>query len=257
MKSVSYFLIFLLLSAPSFASANQYEKELNDTVDVAAGLPLSVDDAGTQTYQTWSSQFATHFQHGGAEANSFTVSPEIQYGIFQNTEFSLTLPYTLQRIEGNHGDNIQTGLKYNFLPETNQLPGLSVEQDINFPTAEDAAGLQLTTQFFLTKHILPQYGTTAFYLNGNWTRFSHIDSDDRRNAFFGAVGFSHSITRHTAIVADLVEQQEAEKNKNDTLAEIGLRRFINKDLILSFGTGTGLNRDAPDFEFNAGLEYGF
>jgi hypothetical protein len=249
--------LLLLLPVAAFAADRPDDKELNDTVDVAAGLPLSVDDASTQEYGTLSTQLATHFQHGGDQERSVVIAPEVQYGLAENVEFNVSVPYTLEHIDGGHGDNLQTGLKYNFLRESDFVPALAVEEDIDFPTAEKAAGLDLTTQFFLTKHILPQYGVTAFYLNGNWTNFGRTGFDDRRNAFMGATGFSHSLSRHTALVADLVVQQEDEKDKNDKLAEIGLRQFINKDLILSFGTGTGLNKDAPDFEFNAGLEYGF
>jgi hypothetical protein len=249
--------LLVLFSGAAFAADKPDNKAINDVVDVANGLPITIDDAGTQEYGTWSSQFATHYLRNVDGKNSLFIDPELQYGLMKNVEISVDMPYTLEMIDGSHGDNVTATVKYNFLEEGDGIPALTIQEAFGLPTADDAAGTDLTTSFLLTKHILPHYGVTAVYFNANWTRFGAIDSDERRNAYSTAAGFSHAIAARTSLVADLAEQNEEDKGRSDTLAEIGLRQGINKDLILSFGGGVGLNKDAPDYTATIGVEYGF
>jgi len=250
-------LIFSLLPLSAFATERPDDKMTNDVVDVAAGLPVTIDDATVQELGTWSSQLITQYQHGVDGKNPLSIYPQLQYGLFNNAEFSFGIPYDLESVDGSHEDNLATALKYNFVEEQDFVPALALQEELTFPTADNEDGVDVSTTFMLTKHILPQYGVTALYLNASWTRFGKIEADERRNSFSAAAGFSHAITDKTALVADLVEANEEDKGRSDTIAELGFRHGINKDLILSFGSGFGLNHDAPDFSLTFGAEYGF
>jgi hypothetical protein len=110
-----------------------------------AGPPFLTDDPEPVDYHHWENYlFATGDDEGGA----YTINGpavEINYGPLPDTQLSLTAPLTTAGGDGaptasGLGD-VQLGIKYRFLHETNGWPQMAFYPAVTLPTGDASRGL--------------------------------------------------------------------------------------------------------------------
>jgi len=240
-------LLFVLLPCTAFADR---------ITETETGLPITVDDATPTEKGTGEWQLSTQYEHTRSSEEQLTFAPQFQYGIAKDTEFSLTVPFDIGSAVDNHGGDLGAEILYNFIEE-DEMPAVSFAERLNLPTGDGSAGIETVTRLLASKHIFDSFGQNAIHANLGWTHYTAVTDEERRNSFMAVIGASHGFGEHTALVADLVREQEPEKHQTDNLAELGLRQELAKDFLVSIGGGVGIGEDSPAFRTTLGVQLGF
>ena len=109
-----------------------------------AGPPFLTDDPEPVDYQHWENYL---FATGDHEGGGYTINGpavELNYGPLPDTQLSLTVP--MASVGGNTPDasglgDVQLGVKYRFLHETNGWPQIAFYPAVTLPTGNAARGL--------------------------------------------------------------------------------------------------------------------
>jgi hypothetical protein len=110
-----------------------------------AGPPFLTDDPEPVDYQHWENYL---FAMGDHQSGSYTIygpAVEINYGPLPDTQLSFSLPLTTVGGNGSPtasgiGD-LQLGVKYRFLHETNGWPQMAIYPAVTLPTGDASRGL--------------------------------------------------------------------------------------------------------------------
>jgi hypothetical protein len=110
-----------------------------------AGPPFLTDDPEPVDYQHWENYL---FAAGDHEGSVYTINGpavELNYGLLPDTQLSLNVPMTTVgasdvRTASGLGD-VQLGLKYRFVHETNGWPQMALYPAVTLPTGDASRGL--------------------------------------------------------------------------------------------------------------------
>jgi hypothetical protein len=110
-----------------------------------AGPPYLTDDPDPTDYQHWETYLFTQGQYAHSAHTINGPAAEANYGLFPDTQFSVTVPMTTTGGEGipearGLGD-ILIGLKYRFIHETNGWPQVALYPQVTTPTGDARLGL--------------------------------------------------------------------------------------------------------------------
>ncbi|MGD1089679.1 MAG: transporter [Verrucomicrobiota bacterium] len=110
-----------------------------------AGPPFLTDDPGPTDYQHWENYLFATGDHENGHYTIYGPALEINYGVLPDTQLSLSVPLTTIGGGGaptvsGLGD-VQLGLKYRFLHETNGWPQISFYPAVTLPTGDASRGL--------------------------------------------------------------------------------------------------------------------
>lgn len=225
--------------------------------DVETDFPLTIEDASATDKGEVDLRFMSRWEHTDDQEERFTVQPEIEAGIAENTELNLTLPFYPGGADDDHGGDLGVEVLYNFLQEQEAAPALAISGNVDLPTGDNSQGLDTTLRLLGTKHIFKQCGEHALHANLSWMHNAAAQSDEREDAYRAVIGSSHGLTDKTALVTDFVREQEDEAGENSNIIELGLRHEFAKDSIASIGAGAGIGEESPDFRMTFGVQHTF
>jgi len=109
-----------------------------------AGPPFLTDDPEPVDYRHWENYFFATGDHEGGDYTINGPAVELNYGPLPDTQLSLTVPMT--SVGGNTpaasglGD-VQLGVKYRFLHETNGWPQMAFYPAVTLPVGDASRGL--------------------------------------------------------------------------------------------------------------------
>jgi peptidoglycan-associated lipoprotein len=203
---------------------------------------------------------------GGGVEDFATLFVPLAYGILQNLDVMVSLPYTWYNAEkanysGQGPDDLMFGLVYRFLDEKGPMPALAVVPYAAAPTGFRHQGTgrnawDVGVSLAATKTFLPEllgHANVGYLFKGE----SHaVDLDDQ---FTSGVAAEYLFSKHLSFVGEAVADTNARTGKDrhsDWVAELrgGLRiRYGN--FLVSLAGRKGLTNDAPDWGAFALITY--
>ncbi len=248
-------LAFLLLTPfPSTAADHRNLEEDN---------PITVEDAFVIAYRSIEQQPVFRYERGGERGEIFTLEPELKWGLMKNAQVEIAAPFFIGPGERKGSGSIKVEGLYNFNLETALIPATALRFGLEFPSGEDASGVDSTVRGIVTKG----FARGRVHLNGGFTNIGDPDPRERAYIYQVVVGADHpadfgllpiAIGLDNLVMVDLVVQRAALEGGDPlVLAEAGLRHQVNPWTLLTFGLGLGIAGESPDVQATVGYQYTF
>lgn len=233
-----------------------------------AAHPLITDDAGTmgkgKSQIEFNIEYSRH-KEGGVKENITDLGATLTYGLTDNADFVLTLPYQRIRVKAEGEtfkedgiSDISLELKWRFY-EKKDVCSLALKPVLTLPTGDDDKGLgngraTYGLYFIASKEIDP----LALHLNLGYIR-NENKFDDRKDLWHISLASELEVMKELKLVANIGMERNPDKESNTHPAFIlgGLIYSISEKIDIDFGVKAGLNKAEADYAVLAGLSYRF
>jgi hypothetical protein len=190
---------------------------------------------------------------------------ELVYGITDRQELTFEIAYLSQRHEHGFGDAV-VGTKYQFLKETESLPGIAGSFELKLPTASESKGLG-TGEFDYDIRLRAQktWGWFTAIGNAGYTfltdpEFGGVEIT-LENVWLFTFGQEYQVAKGTTLLSEIYYITREEPGAPNRLAaNIGFKLRLLKDLTVHGSIGKSLregNRGGPDIRAYAGFKWEF
>jgi hypothetical protein len=234
------------------------------------GLPISLDDSFVPergkfepTLQTTYDRVRRVDLEGGADEASrrsgrhqLLVAAEFEFGLGSGASAIFSPSYVLGDAEGTKQGTSEFGAKWNFLSQGDLLPALAVEASFAVPFGYQNDSPETTLKLSASKALARGRQTPWVYADLLWAHAFNREPDARANLFAGVLGFAMPIASSTALMFDLLHEQESDKGRITNLVEIGLRHDIG-GVLVGLGVGAGFGGSITDFRASLGIQKEF
>ena len=232
-----------------------------------AAHPLITDDTGTVGKGKFEFELGGEYAHedeDGVEEDSTTVVPVLAYGIRDNMDIELCVPYQYIRTkEGGETttedgvSDVEIDLKWRFY----ERDGLSfaLRPLISLPTGDEEKGLGAgrvggSILFYVTKEVEPW----AFHLNLGYRR-NENKLDEREDIWHASLAAEVEIVKNLKVIGDIGVETNPDESSDTHPAFIlgGVIYSLSENLDLDFGVKGGFNKTEPDYSILTGITLKF
>ncbi len=235
---------------------------------VFAAHPLITDDAGTMgkgmAQVEMNFEYSQHKQ-GGVKVNVTDLSAILTYGVMDNVDLVLAVPYQFIKVrtEGetfkeNGISDVSLELKWRFY-EKKDACSLALKPVLTLPTGDDDKGLgngkaTFGLYFIASKEIHP----VTLHLNLGYIR-NENKFDDRKDLWHISLASEVEVMKELKLVANIGMDRNTDRESNTHPAFIlgGLIYTVSEKIDIDFGVKAGLNKAEVDYSLLAGLTYKF
>lgn len=247
---------FLILCVIFFSTGQTY-----------AAHPLITDDSGTQGKGRYQLELNGEFgkdREEGVKTETFDIKAIMSYGVTENIDLVLTLPYQKIKIKEEDARKSSEGLsdigleaKWRFY-EKDGL-SLALKPGLTLPTGDEDNGLgtgkATLSLFFITTYEHPPW---AVHFNAGYIRNENI-IDERKDIWHLSLAGTFEIIENLKIVGNIGVERNTDKESRTDPAFIlaGLIYSLSKDLDIDMGVKAGLNEAETDYSLLAGLTWRF
>jgi Putative MetA-pathway of phenol degradation len=245
-----WFLMLLLPAAPGFGAH-----------------PLITEDTGTQGQGNWQLELTAEYGHeevAGTEDDSGDFAAVLAYGLRDNLDLMLTLPYSHIESETGGATTTTNGLgdigldaKWRFFEEG----GLSValKAGVIFPSGDEAEGLGAGNTNF-NANLISSYETGPWGYHLHLAYFSNRNVHDEREAILhGSLALTYLAMENLRLVADLGNYTTADRayDEDTRFLTLGGIYGVNDDFDIDIGLRHGLSEPETDTTLLLGIALRF
>jgi hypothetical protein len=248
-------LVFLLVACPSWAAH-----------------PLITDDTGTQGKVKFQLELNGQYDWDKQDADDVStkttggqVAATLSYGIVENVDLVLSLPYQWRKTEENEsiaydekgiGDMVFE-TKWRFFEKEGF--SLALKPGISIPTGNDEKGLgtgQLGGHLFLIGS--KELGPCAFHANLGYIR-NENKADERKDIWHASLATTWEVIKDLKLIANIgIERNPDYSASNDPAFLIGgIIYSVTEKFDLDCGVKYGLNSSETDISLMAGIAVRF
>ena len=227
-----------------------------------AGHPLGTEDPGTVDPLALQME-VTGENHHFADGSETDLGLTLTTGIVPRLDIALAAGYVfLSPDEGTKENGIgdlELALKWNFLEERGNVPGLALKIGSTLPTGDEQNGLgsggyDLSAVLIAGKAV----GNVEFYLNLGYNRIDKTAEGDKSDIYTASFAGNWEMIESLALVGEvLYESPGADGEDAPVAATAGLVWEIADNFSVDIGGRVGLTDTAPDWSVLAGINYTF
>lgn len=229
--------------------------------------PLITDDTGTAGKSKFEIEIGAKYGHedeDGVTENSIEIVPVFVYGLADNIDIELCVPYQYIRIKESGTTTTEDGisdieidLKWRFY-EKDGL-SLALRPLISLPTGDEEKGLgagkiAYSLLLFVTEEIKPW----SFDLNLGYKR-NENKVDERKDIWHASLASRVEVIKDLNVVADIGIETNPDKSSNTYPAFVlgGIIYSMLENFDIDFGVKGGLNKPEVDYSILAGITFRF
>jgi hypothetical protein len=196
---------------------------------------------------------------GGRRFGRDLTVPSVQAeaGLGYGLSAQIELAYGLGNAEDAKSGDAGFSLKWNFLPQQDLRPALTVVGGVTAPfgprngSAEAALGLLASQPL--------SAGPSAPYLHANIVWFHALNREDgeRSDRYAISAALGVPVASKTGVFVGYSREQDSEHRRADQFVELGARQMLTDSLILGIGAGIGIGDSETDFRILVGLQKSF
>lgn len=237
-----------------------------------AAHPLITDDTGTQGKGKFQLEFNGQYDSKKDNVNGISVDNTgghtltiLSYGIIDNTDLVLTVPYLWGRVEEN---GLATYDEKGFSDTTLEVKwrffekggySLALKPGIRFPTGNDEKGLgagRVGDQLFLI--VSKELGPWAFHVNLGYIR-NENKVDERYDLWHASLATTWEVVKNLKLIANVGCEHNPDENAKDDPAFLigGIIYSVNPNFDLDCGIKYGLTSSETDLSLLAGITIRF
>jgi hypothetical protein len=238
-----------------------------------AEAALYIDDTSTTGKGHFSLEFSADYYKDvekefdpDSEEYTKTVSKEVSltpclyYGLTDNWEAGVTMPYTFLddsssgKVNG-FGDLV-VGSKYRFWEETDILPSFALAFDLKTDSANDDKGLGTGKKDYTLSSIFTKTaGDYVFDLNLGYV-FVGGAADD---IFLYSVDAGYDLNEKLSLCAEIYGETNFAGSFDDNIfcTALSLGYEMNEMVCIESGVGIGISKASPDYQLSTTLTFEF
>jgi len=211
-----------------------------------AGPPFDTDDPEPVDYLHWEFYISSIMEFQHTESNLTLPHIEINYGAVPNLQIHFLAPmgYAHSGNVTKYGySNTELGVKYRFVPETENLPQVGVFPLVEIPTGDKSKGLgNGLYQFYLPVWLQKSWGKLTSYGGaGYWFN----PGQGNRNWIFAGWEVQYDLSQIITLGGE-VYYHTADTQDSKSAAGFNIGGFINPDetnhILFSAGSTSGSER---------------
>lgn len=234
------------------------------TVSYAAH-PLITDDTGTAGKGKFELEIGGEYGHeNGVTENTTEIVPVFVYGITDNIDIELCVPYTHIRTKDAGTTTTEDGisdveidLKWRFYEK--DLLSFALRPLISLPTGDEekelgAGRVGYSLFFFATKEVKPW----SFDFNLGYKR-NENKINERKDIWHTSLASRVEVIKGLNVVADIGMETNPDKSSSTHPAFIlgGIIYSMSENFDVDFGVKSGLNKPEIDYSILAGITFRF
>jgi len=224
--------------------------------------PLGTEDPGTADPMTLQVEVTgeTHHLSDGSETD---LGLSLTTGIVPHLDIALNAGYVILAPDGGSSENgigdLELALKWNFLEEKENVPGLALKLGGTIPTGDEDKGLgsggyALAAMLIAGKTL----GNVEIYLNLGYARIDKTAEGDKPNLFAASLAGKWEMIEALALVGEILYATPGADGEDPPVAmTAGLVWEIADNFSIDIGGRVGLTETAPDWSVLAGINYTF
>ncbi|MCX8030313.1 MAG: transporter [Thermodesulfovibrionales bacterium] len=257
MKRFSVCFIFIFILSFLLFQSNLY-----------AAHPLITDDAYTVGRGKGEIEFTfeySSYKESEINLKTYDIGATLTYGILENLDLILTLPYQQYRLKAEGEtfkekgiSDVSVELKWQFY-EKKEVCSLALKPVLTLPTGDEEKGLgsgraTYGLYFIASKEIEP----LIIHFNLGYVR-NENKFDERKDIWHVSVASEIEIIKDLVLVGNIAVERNPDRGSNTNPAFIlgGLIYSLAENLSIDLGIKAGLNKAEVDYAILAGLTYKF
>lgn len=180
---------------------------------------------------------------------------EMEYGIAPNHELILEVPVEVGDGAVHGNADLTLGWHWRLWKEAEILPAFALRNYIRVPSGYRSSGVDYELRGLLTKSIVPD--KLRFHMNPFLKSVNGSNEKDHRYFQWGAIlGLDYRLAENLVLIMDYVhETSDAEGERNQHTAEVGLDWIVAEHHTLGFVTRTGLDGDGIGENWGFAVSY--
>lgn len=247
--------IFLLMIMAGLFRPGVVPSHAADHYNLEEGLPVEVEDAIPTAFRNREVQGLVRWDHTKEGEEHLRLEPRFEFGIWRNMEVEVAVPFNYGSAVDDKGiGDVELSALYNFNQEGLLLPAFAIAGAAIFPTSDEGEGVDTRAKFIATKSIGRSALFHRLHLNVIWNHNTDPLHDERDDYYSAIIGYDRAITADAFLVLDFVREQQIEEGQTYNLLEAGIRYQCNPLTVFTFGIGTGIGDDSPDFRAVVGFQ---
>jgi len=229
-----------------------------DPSNLESGLPAEIADARTLDRGERQVQLQTRLDRERGGDRALLVEPQFQVGFTERWQGTIGLRGAFGSADRVGSGDVRAQLMHRLTDERGARPALAASVQADLPTGTRSSGVDTELRLIATRSIGTRSGGPQAHANLGWLHNASPAPDERADRLRAILGWSTSLDPRTAIVADLVREQQRTRGATASIAELGMRREMWRAAMLSVGAGVGRGGEsAPRWRLVAGFEQGF
>jgi hypothetical protein len=189
--------------------------------------------------------------------HAFVTGAELEFGLGNGLAATIAADYALGDAAEVKNGELELGGKWNFLAQGDVIPALTLSASVSVPYGYQNDSPETTLGLLASKAL--GSGDNAPYLHANlfWIHAYNRDEDARANRYAAVLGLAVPVTSSTALMFDVVHEQDDDKGRIVNLVELGLRQLLPGGFVVGVGAGAGFGGSVTDFRALLGLQKEF
>jgi hypothetical protein len=233
------------------------------TVPSFGAHPLITEDTGTQGRGNWQLELTAEFGHeedAGAEGNTGDFAAVLAYGLRDNLDLMLTLPYAHMKSETDGAATTASGLgdigleaKWRFIEEGGL--SMALKAGVIFPSGDESDDLGAGKSNF-SVNLMTSYETGPWGYHLHLAYFGNRNVHDERDGIrHASVALTYLVLENLRLVADAGAYTTADPAySGDTrFLTLGGIYGVNDDFDIDFGLRHGLSEPETDTTLLLGI----
>jgi hypothetical protein len=246
-------------------------REPNEALQADTGLPISVEDAFVPRprevevrsrfiYDRLRRRTVGEEDEGTLRnrgRNFYTPGVEMEVGVARGLALTLGAEYRLGNADESKSGDVELGGKWNFLTVEDWRPALAVSANISLPYGYQNDSVESTLALLASIPLGDVAEAPYIHANVIWSHTFDADEDDRKDRFAGIFGLALPVSSSTALLLDVVREQETERHRVNNLLELGIRHVLPGKWALAAGAGVGVGNSETDLRVLFGIQKSF
>ncbi len=244
-------LLGCLAGCPTMAGAQ------SDPQGLSANLPVRLKDAFVTEPGAVALQYGSRTSVAGDGRYSLRGGPALKLGLPGRFELSLAPLRQYGDASSVHGGLVGMELEWNVNRQTRVVPAFLIALIRQQPYGGGHQGPHEAIQLVATKSLGAGRAAPRLGMEIAWTHSAGVTERERPRRWLAGLVTSRLIGPKTALVLDLVRQQQDRRDQTSTFLDAGVNHVIGRSMTLSGGLGPGLVKDVVSVRVFAGIKWTF
>ncbi|WP_231290066.1 hypothetical protein [Komagataeibacter europaeus] len=226
-----------------------------DPQGLSANLPVRLKDAFVTPSGHVALQTAERVSIAGDGRYSARGGPAIKLGLPGRIELSFAPVRQFGDASSVHGNLAGAEVEWNFRQQGRYVPAMLISLIRQEPYGGGHQGPRDSVQFVATKSLGRSRQAPRVGIEIAWTRSFRVRPDERPKRWMVGMVSSHLIGPRTALVADVVRQQQTRQRRLSSFVDIGFNHILEPAVTISGGLGGGVASDRGAVRVFIGLKW--
>lgn len=231
------------------------ESSRADPQDLSANIPVRIKDAfDSGKFGDVGLYLTDRYTQDSKGRYSLVGGPKLKVGLASGLAINLLPVNEVGDTRSSRGGVGAAAVEYQLNDQTAYLPAVLLEGAYRQPYC-DSNSSEYHLIGVATKFLGPSPQSPRLDLELNWAHVTHLIPGERRDRLAIGAAYSHLLTARTAVVFDVVRQEQHAAGADASYLDIGINDELSDAAQIGVGAGAGVARQGAVFRVFLGLKW--